>query len=394
MKHLLRLTLSVLIGACLMTSVCAQEEGLPSLDPGAVLPEEDQSFAPNPMQILSSAGMMLPSQGEGAQPATNEPGPADSGGLSAAINVMILLSVITLVPSILLMTTSFVRILIVLGLLRQAIGTQSLPPPQVITGLALFMTLLVMSPTLDRIYDEALGPYQRGEITDYDTLWDSAKQPMRDFMFDQIEATGNWSSLYMVLNYQGVDTSNPSALTRADVDMVALIPSYMLSELKAAFLMGFRVYLPFLVIDMVIASMLISMSMMMLPPVLISLPFKLLLFVLVDGWQLVVGGLLMSFAQEGDSPRLSSTSRTRAGSTIRLPCVTSFQSDRPSRRATDAMLYVAKRDCHRGFVERSSATAEATRSVVRRQLRIFCERSATAGAARRTRSTRSRTAAV
>lgn len=307
MKHLLRLIMCMLVGAWLTTSVYAQEEGLPSLDPGAVLPSDDQGFAPNPMQILSSAGMMLPSQGEGAQPESNEPGPADSGGLSAAINVMILLSVITLVPSILLMTTSFVRILIVLGLLRQAIGTQSLPPPQVITGLALFMTLLVMSPTLDRIYDEALGPYQRGEITDYDTLWDNAKQPMRDFMFDQIEATGNWSSLYMVLNYQGVDTSNPAALTRADVDMVALIPSYMLSELKAAFLMGFRVYLPFLVIDMVIASMLISMSMMMLPPVLISLPFKLLLFVLVDGWQLVVGGLLMSFAQEGDSPRLSDT---------------------------------------------------------------------------------------
>ena len=125
-------------------------------------------------------------------------------------------------------------------------------------------------------------------------------------MFDQIEATGNWSSLYMVLNYRGVDTSDPGSLTRSDVDMVALVPAYMLSELKTAFLMGFRVYLPFLVIDMVIASMLISMSMMMLPPVLISLPFKLLLFVLVDGWQLVVGGLLMSFAREGVSPRLSS----------------------------------------------------------------------------------------
>ncbi|PHQ80122.1 MAG: flagellar biosynthetic protein FliP [Phycisphaera sp.] len=256
----------------------------------------------NPMSILANAGMMLPGQGQGE---VSEGGPADGGGLSAAINIMILLSVITLVPSILLMTTSFVRILVVLGLLRQAIGTQSLPPPQVITGLAMFMTLLVMAPTFDRIYDEALDPYQRGEIRDYDTLWNKAKQPMRDFMFDQIEATGNWSSLYMILNYRGIDTSDPGSLTRADVDMVALVPAYMLSELKAAFLMGFRIYLPFLVIDMVIASMLISMSMMMLPPVLISLPFKLLLFVLVDGWQLVVGGLLMSFAREGTSPRLS-----------------------------------------------------------------------------------------
>jgi flagellar biosynthesis protein FliP len=154
-----------------------------------------------------------------------------------------------------------------------------------------------MSPTVDRVYNEAVVPYRQGEITDYDTLWSKAKQPMRDFMFDQIEATGNWSSVYMVLNYRGVDTSRPEELTRSDVDMVALVPAYMLSELKTAFLMGFRVYLPFLVIDMVISTMLISMSMMMLPPVLISLPFKLLLFVLVDGWQLVVGSLMSSFVQ-------------------------------------------------------------------------------------------------
>ncbi|MGP1271904.1 MAG: flagellar type III secretion system pore protein FliP [Phycisphaerales bacterium] len=251
----------------------------------------------NPASMLASAGDLLP---------RGEPGGSSSGergGLSAALNVMILLSVITLAPAILLMTTSFVRILVVLGLLRQALGTQGLPPPQVLTGLALFMTLLVMAPTLDRIYDEALDPFNRGEIRTYDELWDRAKQPMRDFMFDQIEATGNWSSLYMVLNYRGVDTSDPSALTRADVDMIALVPAFMLSELKTAFLMGFRVYLPFLVIDMVIAALLISMSMMMLPPVLISLPFKLLLFVLVDGWQMVVGGLLASFAREGVSAR-------------------------------------------------------------------------------------------
>jgi flagellar biosynthesis protein FliP len=159
------------------------------------------------------------------------------------------------------------------------------------------MTLLVMSPTIDRIYNEAVVPYQQGEIQDYELLWERGKQPLRDFMFEQIEATGNWSSLYMILNYRGVDTSKPELLTRADVDMICLIPAFMLSELKTAFLMGFRIYLPFLVIDMVIATMLISMSMMMLPPVLISLPFKLLLFVLVDGWQLVVGSLMASFRQ-------------------------------------------------------------------------------------------------
>jgi flagellar biosynthetic protein FliP len=161
------------------------------------------------------------------------------------------------------------------------------------------MTLLVMSPTLDRINTEAIVPYRQGQITDYDQLWNKAKQPLRDFMFNQIEATGNWSSLYMILEYRGVDTSEPEKLSRADVDMVSLVPAYMLSELKTAFLMGFRIYLPFLVIDMVISTMLIAMSMMMLPPVLISLPFKLLLFVLVDGWTLVIGGLMHSFAQTG-----------------------------------------------------------------------------------------------
>ncbi len=248
----------------------------------------------NPLSVLAAAGEALPGGEDG------------KSGLSAAISIMLVLTVISLAPSIMLMTTSFVRILVVLGLLRQAIGMQTLPPAQMITALALFMTLLVMTPTIDRIWDEAVVPYQNGELSGYDELWDRSLQPMRDFMFDQIEATGNWSSLYMVLNYRGrLDTSEPQRLKRGDVDLVELVPAYMLSELKTAFTMGFRVYLPFLVIDMVIASLLISMSMMMLPPVLISLPFKLLLFVLVDGWQLVVGSLMSSFVREGASPRLS-----------------------------------------------------------------------------------------
>lgn len=240
----------------------------------------------NPLRVLDdAAGTMTGRGGSGGE----------GVGLSAALNVMLVLTVISLVPSIMLLCTCFLRILVVLGLLKQAMGTQSLPPPQVVTGLALFMTMLVMAPTAERIWDEAVEPYRAGEITDYDTLWTKAKQPLRDFMFDQIDASGNWSSVYMVLEYRGIDTSEPERLTRADVDMVSLVPSFVLSELKVGFLMGFRVYLPFLVIDMVIASVLISMSMMMLPPVLISLPFKLLLFILVDGWRLVVGGLLTSF---------------------------------------------------------------------------------------------------
>jgi len=247
----------------------------------------------NPVSLLGAAADMLPGGGTAGRSGGTDGAPG--GNLSAALNVMVLLTVLTLVPSIVLMTTCFVRIVIVLAMLRQAIGTQSLPPPQVTLGLALFMTLLVMSPTIDRVYDEAIGPYQRGEVREYGELWDRARQPLRDFMFAQIEATGNWSSLYMVMSSRGIDVSEPENLTRADVDMVSLVPAFMLSELKTAFLMGFQVFLPFLVIDMVISALLISMSMMMLPPVLISLPFKILLFVLVDGWNLVVGSLMRSF---------------------------------------------------------------------------------------------------
>ena len=255
-------------------------------------PLMEQGF--NPLKLMEVAGSVMP----GTQTQQGSNSDEAPSGISTAMSIMLMLTVVALAPSIMLMTTCFMRIMIVLAILRQAIGAASIPPAQVLTALALFMTLLVMSPTLERVWDEAVVPYQTGEIRDYDTLWTRAQQPMRDFMFAQIEATGNWSSLYMVLEYQGKDISDPSLLTRADVSTTALIPSYMLSELKTAFVMGFKVYLPFLVIDMVIASLLISMSMMMLPPVLISLPFKLLLFVLSDGWTLVIGGLLYSFSPD------------------------------------------------------------------------------------------------
>lgn len=202
---------------------------------------------------------------------------------------------------------------------KQALGAQSLPPAQVTTSLAIFMTLLIMGPTFERVYQEAVVPHQQGQVSGPDELWDRAKQPLRDFMFDQIEASGNWSSLYMVLNYRGVDTGEPGEMVRADVDMVTLVPAYMLSELKVGFVMGFKLYLPFLVIDMVIASVLISMSMMMLPPVLISLPFKLLLFTLVDGWTLIVGSLMESFIRGDESARLSEQVASAAAAVSALP---------------------------------------------------------------------------
>lgn len=277
--------LAILAALLFVPGAAAQEMYGPLVPQAAERSSDDPS---NPLSLLANAAQAANLGGATA---------GEGEGLSASINVLVVLTVISLAPSIMLMTTCFIRIVVVLGLLKQAIGTQSLPPPQVIVGLALFMTLLVMAPTFERMHAEAVVPYSRGEIRDYDELWAKARQPMRDFMFAQIEATGNWSSLYMVLNYRGIDTSRPEELTTADVDMVSLVPAFMLSELKAAFMIGFKVYLPFLVIDMVISALLISMGMMMLPPVLISLPFKLLLFVLVDGWQLVVGSLMSSFRQ-------------------------------------------------------------------------------------------------
>lgn len=248
----------------------------------------------NPVDLLESAGTLLPG------PAATEEGPR----LDTTVSILLLLTVLSLAPSLLVLCTCFTRIVVVLGLLRQAMGTAALPPTQVITGLALLLTFMVMAPAFQRMQQEALVPYQAGEITQLEA-WERAKQPLRDFMFDQIDHANNWEGVYMMLEYQGFDLSDegtpPEELTRADVDMLALVPAFVLSELKIAFLMGFRLYLPFLIIDMVISSILISMGMLMLPPVLISLPFKLLLFVLVDGWRLVVGGLLESFRVAGVS---------------------------------------------------------------------------------------------
>lgn len=223
--------------------------------------------------------------------------PGFEGGLSGALNIMVMLTVLSLVPAIMIMCTCFIRFIIVLGMLKQALGTQGLPPSQVLLALSLFMTFMVMAPTIDRIYDEAIVPYQQGEVQNQVEMWERAKQPLRDFMFAQIEEADSWSTVFMLMEYRtGEPVTEPQNLTRADVDMLTLIPAYMLSELKIAFLMGFRIYLPFLVIDMVVASLLISMSMMMLPPVLVSLPFKVLLFILVDGWALIVGSLMRSVA--------------------------------------------------------------------------------------------------
>jgi flagellar biosynthetic protein FliP len=251
------------------------------------------------LRLIEAAGQAMPALGGAAPRAgADDAAPSTGKGLHGAISILLVMTVLTVAPSLLVLTTSFTRIVIVLSLLRQAIGTQSLPPSQVIVGLALFMTFLVMGPTFERINAEALAPLRAGNI-EADEAWARARQPMRDFMFEQLHHASNWQDLYLMLQFRGVDVSEPEKLSRDDVDTLALIPAYILSELKVSFLMGFKLYLPFLVIDMVVSSVLISMGMLMLPPVLISLPFKLLLFVLVDGWRLVAGNLLGSFAVEG-----------------------------------------------------------------------------------------------
>jgi len=210
---------------------------------------------------------------------------------SSAIQIIILLTVLSLAPAIMIMMTSFTRLVIVLSLLRQALGTQNLPPSQVMIGLAMFMTFLIMGPTLTKINDTALQPYLNASIEQPEAL-SRAQVPIREFMQNQIIAAHNEADVDLFTEFAG----KPPAQNWEDVSTVTLVPAFMISELKTAFLLGFKVYLPFLIIDMVISSVLISMGMMMLPPVLISLPFKLLLFVLVDGWHLITGSLMGSFS--------------------------------------------------------------------------------------------------
>lgn len=226
-------------------------------------------------------------------------------GLGASLKVMLLMTVLSLAPAILMMTTCFIRFVVVLSLLRQALGTQQLPPNQVVISLCLFLTFLVMAPVWNQAYQNGVRPYTNpapGETPiDEATALARTLGPLREFMSNQIELADNADAVWMFLDFQrsGESESLPDPQSYDDIPLTVLVPAYMLSELKVAFLIGFQIYLPFIVIDMVISSLLISMGMMMLPPVLVSLPFKLLLFVLIDGWTLTVGMLLDSVRPMG-----------------------------------------------------------------------------------------------
>jgi flagellar biosynthetic protein FliP len=212
---------------------------------------------------------------------TNNP-----GEVSTALQVLFLITVLALAPSILIMTTSFVRIIIVLSFLRRAIGTQSLPPDQLMVGLALFMTLFVMMPVLSEINQKALQPFIAEEIK-FNEAIDLAVRPMRNFMLRQVSEKD--VALFVRISRM------PPPRTVDDLPLEVIIPAFITSELKTGFIIGFILFIPFLVIDMVVASVLLSMGMMMLPPAMISMPFKIILFVMVDGWHLIVSELVVSF---------------------------------------------------------------------------------------------------
>ncbi|MBU1345130.1 MAG: flagellar type III secretion system pore protein FliP [Proteobacteria bacterium] len=206
--------------------------------------------------------------------------------VAVVLEIIALLTVLALAPAILILMTPFTRLIVVFHFLRQAMGTQSSPPNQVIVGLALFMTFFIIKPVAQDVYQQSLNPYLDHQIP-FEKAFELAQSPIRKFLLLNTRESD------LALFVKGADMKKPE--TRDDVSLLVLIPAYVISELKTAFIIGFVLYIPFLVIDMVVASVLLAMGMMMLPPVMISLPFKLMLFVLVDGWHLISGSLLKSF---------------------------------------------------------------------------------------------------
>ena len=210
----------------------------------------------------------------------------DGGDVVSSLQILFILTIISLAPSILVMMTSFTRILVVLHFIRSALGTQQTPPNQILVGLALFLTMFIMSPAIVEINEEALQPYSAGEISQ-EVAIEKGLAPLREFMMGQVKD----KDLRLFLDIAQVDYVD----NYDEIPTEALIPAFIISELRTAFIIGFMIYIPFIIIDMVVASTLMSMGMMMLPPVMISLPFKLLLFVAADGWTLIIGELVKSF---------------------------------------------------------------------------------------------------
>ena len=222
----------------------------------------------------------------GAQLLQGARGAIDEENISTSLVIVFLITVISLAPAILVMTTSFTRVIVVLGFLRQAMATQQTPPNQVLIGLALFLTFFIMMPTYQQVNEDALQPYIEEEISGREAV-DRALVPIREFMFRQTRP----EDLRLFLNIAG----NERPDTPDDVGTLVLIPAFVVSEMTTAFMIGFIIYIPFLIVDMVVASTLMAMGMMMLPPIFVSLPFKIIMFVLADGWALLIGDLVRGF---------------------------------------------------------------------------------------------------
>jgi len=238
--------------------------------------------------LLVGTFWLLP-QSAGAQSVTLDLGEGGSGGTTARIvQLFLVITIVSIAPSILVMMTSFTRVVVVLSLLRSAMGVQQTPPNMVIVSLSLFLTAFIMMPTLEEIYSEAIEPLSSEEITEQEAL-ERAAMPIRSFMLGQVRE----QDLMLFLEVSGTEEE---VLDPEETPLQALIPAFMISELRRAFEIGFLMFLPFIIIDMTVASVLMSMGMMMLPPIVMSLPFKLIFFVLVDGWYLVAGSLLKSYS--------------------------------------------------------------------------------------------------
>jgi len=305
-----RALLAVLFLALVATPLAAQERGAAISNLGgpvaAQVPLPKPPVAPvrDPVDVVANR---LPLDGEQEQPAGLEQllSPA---GLTPTLKVMMLLSLLSVAPAVLIMTTSFVRFVIVFGLLRQALGTQQLPPTQVLTSLSVFLTLFVMTPIWQQAWDEGVSPYVNEQpIPNLEPDEDRLKRvflntfrPIKRFMAEQIHRSHGEDIVFMLLEFRRPDPESLAGQEYVepenfeDVEPSVIVTAFMLSELKTAFLIGFKIFLPFLVIDFVVSTLLTSMGMMMMPPTLVSLPFKLLLFVLIDGWTLVTHMLLLS----------------------------------------------------------------------------------------------------
>ncbi|WP_041656997.1 flagellar type III secretion system pore protein FliP [Azoarcus sp. KH32C] len=242
------------------------------------------------MRIAAALSLvLLPviARAQGLPAITGTPGPGGGTTYSLSVQTLLLLTSLSFLPAIVLMTTSFTRIIIVFGMLRTAMGTQTSPPNQVLLGLALFLTFFIMSPVAEKVYTDAYLPLSRSEIG-FDVAVERASVPVKAFMLKQVREPD--IALFAKLS------KTPPVEKAEDLPMRVVIPAFVTSELKTAFQIGFLIFIPFLIIDMVVASVLMSMGMMMMSPVIVALPFKIMLFVLVDGWTLLVGSLVESFA--------------------------------------------------------------------------------------------------